>query len=569
MKPDINNIYKVLRGKSVVIGLTGAIGSGCTEASNFLGSGLAEEHDIESICSHALQAHSKSEQLESYRIKKIKNYYKTHGWEKFFHLRVSDLIFCLFFSSEELYKYDSKFSVIDWLPDENKIQEANTLSLKIISIVLDSNKSDNYSKTTIAKHLQELRFFIDNNVKKRGTKYTVDFQRMGSKLRESGLNSFLDCEFKSDIFSTNVFTIAQFSEFIINKLIKEGVNYIVIDALRNLHEINYLKSIFANFYLFSIVADIQKRKERMRGCFEFNDKDIRNVQDFENNKSDAYSQNINSCISNGDIFISNELSKKQYYYNLMKYVALIRRPGLFTPTKDERNMQIALTARYNSGCISRQVGACVTGKEGYILGIGWNDVPEGSVPCLYRSTHSLLIENVGAPEFSEYELSSKFIDYMRETKRPNKNPFCFKDVENTRHVDERINEFEDKLSDDVKLSNEQKIFLRNMAKNPTRERALHAEENAFLQSAKTGGISLQDGTLYTTASPCQLCAKKAMQLGINRVVYIDAYPDISTSQTLESGMENKRPKVEQFTGAAESAFMKLFKPLMSIKDELS
>lgn len=569
MKSEFNNIYKVLRGRSVVVGLTGAVGSGCTEAAKFLESSLSEVQSIDSICSNALQVNSKHEQLEKYRIKKINNFYSTQGWEEFFHLRVSDLIFCLLFSNEKLYKDNFEFNIIDWLSDENKVRDANRLSLKIVSLVLDNKTSDKNSKFTIKKHLQELKFFIDTNVQKKGTKYTLDFQKMGGKLRRSGLNEFLDCEFKSEAFNTNVFTIAQFSELIINKLITEGVNYIVVDALRNLHEINYLKSRFANFYLFSIVADEQKRKERMRGCFEFTENDIRSVQEFENIKSDEHSQNINSCISNGDVFISNEQTKEQFYYKILKYVSLIRRPGLFTPTKDERNMQIALTARYNSGCISRQVGACVTGKEGYILGVGWNDVPEGSIPCLYRSTHSLLIEDVGAPEFSEYELSSQFVDYIRENKRPNKNPFCFKDLENTRHIDEKVNEFEDKLPDNIRLDEGQKIFLRSMAKNPTRERALHAEENAFLQSAKTGGVSLHGGTLYTTASPCQLCAKKAMQLGIERIIYIDAYPDISTSQTLESGMEDKRPKVEQFTGAAESAFMKLFKPLMSIKDELS
>lgn len=60
-----------------------------------------------------------------------------------------------------------------------------------------------------------------------------------------------------------------------------------------------------------------------------------------------------------------------------------------------------------------------------------------------------------------------------------------------------------------------------------------------------------------------------MQLGIKRIVYIDAYPDISNTQTLESGPIDKRPKLDAFAGVAESAFMRLFKPLIGIKDELS
>ena len=38
--------------------------------------------------------------------------------------------------------------------------------------------------------------------------------------------------------------------------------------------------------------------------------------------------------------------------------------------------------------------------------------------------------------------------------------------------------------------------------------ALHAQENAIIQSSKIGGMGLRGGTIYTTAEPCPLCAKK-------------------------------------------------------------
>ena len=65
----------------------------------------------------------------------------------------------------------------------------------------------------------------------------------------------------------------------------------------------------------------------------------------------------------------------------------------------------------------------------------------------------------------------------------------------------------------------------------------HGEENAILQAAYHG-ISVKDGTLYTTYSPCLLCAKMIINAGIREVVYKDRYSIDSTSMRLlkESGI---------------------------------
>ena len=50
----------------------------------------------------------------------------------------------------------------------------------------------------------------------------------------------------------------------------------------------------------------------------------------------------------------------------------------------------------------------------------------------------------------------------------------------------------------------------------------HAEENAIVQAAYHG-ISIKDATLYTTFSPCLLCAKMIINGGIREVVYNEKY----------------------------------------------
>lgn len=557
---DVASIYNELRESFAVIGLTGALGSGCSTVANILSKELDSDF-LDAFLISNLSSHDEFDGLEEYRAKRLKAFVKDN-WKSFYNIKVSNLLFALFFASDE-HKDKNKQEQATWLKDNETLIKARRLSKSIVSIVL-SNSRESKDASALSKHLKEIDELIETGINKKDSSYTISFQEIGSNLRQYGLARYIDCSslYGSEIHS--VFTIAEFVNNTIQILRAEGYCFFVIDALRNLHEINYFKARFANFFLFSINAKQEEREKRILSCFGFKQADYDEIVKRETDKNRKYSQNINDCISNGDVFISNNKDRSFLKYQLVKYVSLIRKPGLFTPSKDERYMQIALTARYNSGCISRQVGACVVGKDGYILGVGWNDVPEGSIPCLYRSSKSLLIENKGTPEFSSYETSEQFKRYVREEVGINSNPFCFKDLENNRSTKVNL----EKVAQEHKIDEQLEKVLLKEFKNPTRERALHAEENAFLQSSKVGGSSLKGGILYTTASPCQLCAKKAMQLGISRIVYIDAYPDISNQQTLRAGREDAQPKIDEFSGVAESAFMKLFKPIINIKDEV-
>ena len=116
--------------------------------------------------------------------------------------------------------------------------------------------------------------------------------------------------------------------------------------------------------------------------------------------------------------------------------------------------------------------------------------------------------------------------------------YCFKDTENTLRGD----------------------------KNQVHTRSLHAEENAFLQITKYGGASVMGGKLFSTASPCELCSKKAMQLGIKDIYFIDPYPGISKDHVLANGSD--KPNLVQFFGAVGTGYQRLYEPLMPYKDEL-
>ncbi|MCM8538943.1 MAG: dCMP deaminase family protein [Lentisphaeraceae bacterium] len=69
----------------------------------------------------------------------------------------------------------------------------------------------------------------------------------------------------------------------------------------------------------------------------------------------------------------------------------------------------------------------------------------------------------------------------------------------------------------------------------------HAEENAIVQASKHG-ISVDGSMLYTTYSPCLLCAKMIINSGIKEVVFHSRYSidDVSSKILHEAGV-NLRP----------------------------
>jgi dCMP deaminase len=69
--------------------------------------------------------------------------------------------------------------------------------------------------------------------------------------------------------------------------------------------------------------------------------------------------------------------------------------------------------------------------------------------------------------------------------------------------------------------------------------------NAFLQAASFG-VSTNGATLYSTTFPCSLCAKMAVNAGIERIVTISDYPDDLSKEILgEAGV-----RVDVVTGFA-------------------
>jgi len=72
----------------------------------------------------------------------------------------------------------------------------------------------------------------------------------------------------------------------------------------------------------------------------------------------------------------------------------------------------------------------------------------------------------------------------------------------------------------------------------------HGEENAIVQAAYHG-ISVKDGVIYSTCSPCLICTKMIINAGMTEVVYNEEYPLAANSLALleEAGLKVRELKL--------------------------
>jgi len=560
------------RSKFILIGLTGRTGSGCTTAANFLESKspfFPDEKDVTYEGEHLYKGLSR----HRYNIARA---YAEKNWTSFYSIKVSDLIsaYLLRMSKADVKEFivtSSRGSIdsdaLDAMLSSGVFTE-NYISKKFENFqnyLLDHEKPEGDSLAKMDffnRYLKLVRKFTEDFKKElqkvKTDLYVSTYQAAGVSIRKLG---YVAKDYACQEFNPNsVFHLPE----TINRVIKvirkiEDKAFIVIDAIRNPYEARFFRDRYSAFYLVSINAPAKDRDEYLQRIRKFTVDQLAEIEKLESGEqkvdsvnNDFVGQNVKRCIEISDIHIfnpRNELKNNNVLKaQLIWYFSLILHPGLITPTSMERVMQIAYTAKSNSGCISRKVGAAITDDDNSIKAVGWNDVPAGQVPCSLRSVDGLL-NKFDPVIYSEYERNDELFRNAAVKKYSNiiassaslggRNlSYCFKDLKNS--IDQKSNQ--------------------------VHTRSLHAEESAFLQLAKYGGMGIAGGKLYTTASPCELCAKKAYQLGIKEIIYIDPYPGIARDHILSIGLNP--PKLIQFMGAVGKGYHQLYDSTMPYKDEL-
>lgn len=568
-KKDIVGSLLSERSNFIIIGLTGRTGSGCTTTASILEDDKADyphEKDI------TLEGESFYQGLDKRRYETILGF-ATKNYVPFTPIKVSDLItvYLLSLSQKNLTNY-----IVSVSSRENKLKKTAIKHIFSSYRYRQTIKSKELIKKLLSHDTkleftddESHRFFLYMSLVRNFTAYLKKvlnelepqlyirlYQHAGNSIRKTGkveIDPANNSKLESSIYHLPE-TINRVVKAI--RKIKNQSNepcYIVIDAIRNPYEAKFFKDRYAAFYLVSINAPNEDRKSYLQQVHKFTVDQFDDLEKRESGKSDEFiGQNVSKCIEISDIHIFNP-RKEADNHNVLKaqlawYISLMQHPGLITPTALERVMQMAYTAKMNSGCISRQVGAVITDQDYSIKAIGWNDVPKGQVPCNLRTIDGLM-GSFDQEVYSHYERHNEKFRNIAIVEVDKLSPI----KENTgRHLAYCFKTLQNKLDDE---------------KNQVHTRSLHAEENAFLQLAKYGGMGITGGKLFTTASPCELCSKKAYQLGIKDIIFIDPYPGIAIDHILDIGTQ--KPNLIQFKGAVGKGYHQLYEPLMPYKDELA
>jgi len=545
VKSAVSRIYGD-DGDFIVLGLSGRTGSGCSTVAKIL---MSDRDNIRHSLFSGRDARTNEQRKERILLKHF-----NADWTPFLLIQVRAVITTFLLDQESLVAAE-RFSEL--LPtDEKRLAFASLLDElrePYLSIKNGQHAVDpvEYYTKLLPARCEDLRQVLGESG------FVKLYQTIGKNIRLSG------DAYSNVLQDGRFFTLAERINEIIKIIHAQRQSlgqhtYIVVDAIRNPLEALFFQDRYAAFYLLAVSAPEDDRLIRLRDL-NYSDKDIASIDAIEytaHELDDAafYSvQDIQACLQRADLYLSNpnvtsRVSEFQTLANqLIKFVSLIKRPGIITPSAVERCMQIAYTAKLNSGCISRQVGAVVTDDNYSVRSVGWNDAPHGQVPCNLRSRDDLLQGN-DETAYSVFERSDeKYLGHFKTRSKRfevvgsdgRNNAFCFKAEYNALKGD----------------------------KNQVHTRSLHAEENAFLQIAKYGLASVQGGILFTTASPCELCSKKAYQLGIKSIFYIDPYPGIALDHILRGGAGN--PDLILFSGAIGRAFHRLYSPIVPYKDELN
>lgn len=330
----------------------------------------------------------------------------------------------------------------------------------------------------------------------------------------------------------------------------------LIDQLKHPAEVNLLRTVYGNlFYLVGVLASYSQRKKRLI------DEHVQEsfaevIMERDRSEDIEHGQQLDKSLKLADLFIRNSYSHRPAIIKqIERFLKLSHGENGITPTQHEYAMYVAYSAGLKSACLSRLVGAAITDKHGNIIATGCNDVP--------RACGGLYTEK------------DQDKDYRCVNLEGGK---CF----NTHYKDGLMKEVESILREETGIDATKAIKLARKIRMDTSmkdliefSRSVHAEMDALTSIAREGGVSVQDGYLYSTTYPCHNCARHIIASGIRKVFYIEPYEKSLAlklhSDAMEIDPEEDNESVEKvqflhFEGISPRQYQNFFNPVNERKD---
>lgn len=312
----------------------------------------------------------------------------------------------------------------------------------------------------------------------------------------------------------------------------------VIRSLKHTEEVETLRSVYGSgFFLLGVTASIEYRKHYLRDIkgVEDDEEIIRLIsRDDKEKLPSGLGQQTRDVFQLADAFVitddTESLSKQ-----IGRILDLMFSKPVVPPTAEEYAMFMAYAASLRSADLSRQVGAVVVNESNDILATGANDVPKTGGGLYW-------------PDDKDQR------DYVKK--------HDFNQTEKEGILDEIVGCLGNDLDEDVRASFREKVSKSRIMDITEYGRAVHAEMECLMQSARNG-IPIRGSKLYTTTYPCHNCAKHIVAAGIKEVIYIEPYPKsyavkMHDDSICEGEGEGNQVRFRQFVGIGPRHFIDLF-----------
>ena len=334
------------------------------------------------------------------------------------------------------------------------------------------------------------------------------------------------------------------SEKVTDKIIEQAPDEspVVVDGIRNHHEVSFLRHTFPNFFLIAVCAEKENRWPRVKDDYDGRQAEFERDDRRDQNENTEDGQSVQRCVDDADFVYCNDTQhfvrvtgtekpdiiaiKMEFEQQASDFVPLLKGDrGGRAPTTEELQIAAAYALSNASGCLKRHVGAVITvadnGRQ-IPISVGHNDSPIGVSRC---------VDN-GRCKKDDYLVS--WFSAQGEVYCPH----CGKKHLSPTHT--TLCECGHRLRDWLQP-------LRGMQFC----RAVHAEERAI---RSLGPKSAKNGILYVTTFPCFQCARMILDARIQEVVYVEAYPQPEARDFLkENGC-----KVRPFNGFTARSFFRVF-----------
>ncbi|WP_235367685.1 anti-phage dCTP deaminase [Burkholderia pseudomallei] len=322
----------------------------------------------------------------------------------------------------------------------------------------------------------------------------------------------------------------------------------IIDSIKNIEELRLLRSVYGDMlHVIGVYTPVEMRIDRLSKRTNRGD-NVHELIDRDSGEELNYGQKVRDTFPQSDFFLRADAgTDSQLRTRVKRFLDLMLGTRIATPTSNERAMYAAYSAARNSACLSRQVGASITSKDGETIAVGWNDVPR---------PFGGLYESLDSGESTDGDHRCWNLE----------GGHCFNDEEKDLLADAVVSRMVEKKIVAVDKQGEARELIRHDTQLKSLiefSRAVHAEMHALLNAGSTHGKKLRGGKLFVTTYPCHSCARHIVAAGITEVYFLEPYrkslaTKLHSDAITERESDTAKVRILPFDGVAPSRFLKFF-----------